>query len=174
MPLLQEAKSSDSLVEEFDNSAAKKRGAPVDSPPRWRLWATVALVIGSLAVLGYVVTSAVSQYRNDPKRLGRFTIVKDLESGEVINQFPIDSGEGFPAINPKTGKRTLYPTEPCYWTKDGKAKLEPTYVILGSWFGQATPTKCPDCGRVVTKFNKMPPDALMQQAWDAAESAKKR
>lgn len=96
----------------------------------------------------------------------------DAESGEVFLQFPLE-GTGFPQANPKTGKATLYPAEACYWTKDGRAKLEPTYVVLRTWFGDRNPTKCPDCGRVVTKSNRMPPDALMQQAWDAAQSAKK-
>ncbi|MBX3389507.1 MAG: hypothetical protein KF691_08640 [Phycisphaeraceae bacterium] len=140
-----------------------------------RMLVSVALAVLSLFVLGYVVYSTFRGYANDPRRQAFFTVVADSETGEVDVHFPLpDDGRGYPAVNPKTGKRTLYPAESCYWTKDGKAKLDPTYVILNGWFEKPGPTKCPDCGRTVTKSNRMPPDALMQKAWDAAESAKKR
>jgi hypothetical protein len=92
----------------------------------------------------------------------------DSESGEVIDQFSIPRGETFPYANPKTGKRTLFPVETCFWTKDGKAKFPPTYVILNERLGKPGPTTCPDCGRRVTVYNPTPPSSLMQAAWDAA------
>ncbi len=93
----------------------------------------------------------------------------DSESGEVIDQFSIPRGETFPYANPKTGKRTLYPVETCFWTKDGKAKFPPTYVILNERLGKPGPTTCPDCGRRVTVYNPTPPNDLMQAAWDASQ-----
>lgn len=134
---------------------------------------TALLALFSIGVLGYVIVSTYRSYANDPKRQAIYSVVADSETGEVDEKFPLPSdGKGYPAVNPKTGKRTLYPVEECYWTKDGKAKLKPTYVILNSWFGKKTPTICPDCGRTVTKSNRMPPDALMQAAWDAEQRAK--
>lgn len=100
--------------------------------------------------------------------------VVDIETGKAIPDYRADKGATFPFKNPETGKNTLYPAEACYWTKDGKAKFPPNYVVLNERLGKPGPTHCPECGRVVKLYNPMPPDALMQQAWDAAESAKKR
>ncbi|MBS0191346.1 MAG: hypothetical protein U0573_09790 [Phycisphaerales bacterium] len=167
MASTQEAKSS--LLSDMDAPPQEKKARSVDSDSsgRTRLIATIAFLAVSLAVLGYVAFSSISSYRNDPRRLARFSVVKDSETGEVIKEFPLPD-EGYPAVNPKTGKRTIYPAEACYWTKEGKAKLDPTYVILNAWFGKKDVTRCPDCGRTVTKSNPMPPDALMQKAWDDA------
>lgn len=100
--------------------------------------------------------------------------VVDSVTGEPIENFRAPRGATFPFVNPKTGASTLYPAEACYWTKDGKAKFPPTYVILNDRLGKPGPTKCPDCGRTVRLFNPMPPDSLMQQAWDAFQSTQKR
>jgi len=61
-------------------------------------------------------------------------------------------GEGIPVMAP-SGNRTGYPAEACYWTKDGKPKSEPTYVLLNVWKGSKDPTFCPDCGRLVVPLN---------------------
>ena len=46
-----------------------------------------------------------------------------------------------------------HPAEACYWTKDGKPKQEPTYVLLNMYKGSDEPTFCPDCGRLVVGHN---------------------
>jgi len=46
-----------------------------------------------------------------------------------------------------------YKAELCYWTKDGKPKDDPTYVILNKNRGKPEPTFCPDCGRLVREHN---------------------
>lgn len=99
--------------------------------------------------------------------------VVDRETGEQILDFRAPVGVTFPFVNPKTGKATLFPAEACYWTKDGKAKFPPNYVILNERMGKPGPTRCPECGKTVKLYNPMPPDALMQQAWDAQASTKK-
>ncbi len=67
-------------------------------------------------------------------------------------------GEHIPVHSPHSRKNTGYPTERCYWTKDGRQKPLPTYVVLNEYLGKPDePTICPDCGRVVTHGFKLPP-----------------
>jgi len=86
------------------------------------------------------------------------------ETGEVFERFKYPKGHRTPFENPKTGRKTLYPAELCYWTKDGKAKLEPTYVLIGLYMGKEEPNTCPDCGRRVVGHNPPPPAELMNEA----------
>jgi hypothetical protein len=88
----------------------------------------------------------------------------DSQTGEVFPQFRVKVGATVPYTNPKTGTATLYPAESCYWTKDGKAKLEPTYVLVNEYVGKPGATTCPDCGHRVVPHNPAPPVALMQEA----------
>lgn len=162
--------SKSSLLDQMDEGqrAAPKKAAAASSSKK--LIASIAALVVSVGVLGYVLFSTMQSFSGDPKRAAAYTRVMDSVTGEYIEQFPF-TGERlvFPAVNPKTGQRTLYPVELCYWTKDGKAKLEPTPVILNQWLGKTGQTTCPDCGRSVSKGNRMPPDNLMQAAWDAAQ-----
>ena len=59
-------------------------------------------------------------------------------------------------IRAPSGGNTGYPAEPCYWTKDGKIKTDPTWVLLNSYKGSNEPTFCPDCGRLVVGHNPRP------------------
>ena len=162
------------LLDDLDHKAPAKRGEASASGVSSRaIFATAALVL-SLLALSYAVWSVYASYKNDPRRAAWTPTLKDSESGEVFEQFTVGRGTNMPYRNPKTGTNTLYPVETCYWTKEGKAKLTPTYVILNSTLGKPGKTTCPDCGRSVTMYNPRPPDALMQQAWDAEQSAKKR
>lgn len=94
----------------------------------------------------------------------------DSETGEVFTGVDIKSDKSIPFANPKTGKRTLFPVESCYWTRDGKAKMDPTFVILNERLGKPGQTLCPDCGKPVKRFNPRPPDNLMQAAWEASQN----
>jgi hypothetical protein len=89
------------------------------------------------------------------------------ETGKVYNYEPKE-GEVAPYPSPYSKKRTGYRAERCYWTKDGKAKLEPTYVLLNEDIGKPGPTICPDCGREVRRHNPMPPPELLEEAARAA------
>ncbi|MCC6676372.1 MAG: hypothetical protein IT436_04445 [Phycisphaerales bacterium] len=93
----------------------------------------------------------------------RRTLV-DSETGTVFANHPVSLQETVPFTNPKTGKRTLFPAEACYWTKDGGAKLTPTYVLLNEAVGKPGPTLCPDCGRKVVFHNPLPPAEDMLKA----------
>ena len=77
---------------------------------------------------------------------------------ETLKQFNHDlkDGETVPVYSPKSGKKTGYPAELCYWTKDGKVKEEPTAVLINEWAGKTGPTFCPDCGRLVVAHNPAP------------------
>lgn len=78
--------------------------------------------------------------------------------------YAIPENDSYPYYNSKTGKRTLYPAEKCFWTKDGKAKLTPTLVLLNEHIGVNEPTVCPECGRPVRGHNPLPPAELMEAA----------
>lgn len=160
--------SGNSLLHDMDVPEGKTRQSAAGAP-QGRMYAAIGLAAVALIAMAFVVYRTVSGVMNDPRREARFNLVMDSETGEVIERFPLDESTGFPAKNPKTGKLTIFPAEVCHWTKDGKAKFPPTYVILNSWLGKTGPTTCPDCGRRVTRNNPMPPDNLMQEAWDASQ-----
>jgi hypothetical protein len=84
----------------------------------------------------------------------------------TLKHFPHqrEAGENYPFLSPFTNDRTAYPAERCYWTKDGKAKKEPTYVLLNEYIKKPGPSICPDCGRLVEPHNPPPPPELMAAA----------
>jgi hypothetical protein len=79
----------------------------------------------------------------------------DAETGKPF-RYSLGGSAEIPAPAP-SGKKSGYPAESCFWTKDGKPKEEPTYVLLNMWKGSNEPTFCPDCGRLVVGHN--PPAA---------------
>lgn len=145
----------------------------MDPERRKQLLIVSSVAFLSIAVLGYIVWSTVSTWRSSPELAARSMPVVDTETGKAYPDFRAPRGATFPFKNPDTGKPTLFPAEACYWTKDGKAKFPPNYVILNERLGKPGPTRCPECGKTVKLYNPMPPDALMQQAWDAQASKKK-
>lgn len=90
----------------------------------------------------------------DPEPLSKTFVCS--ETGKPF-EYSISVGEKWPVPSPYTGRKTGYPAEACYWTKDGKRKSEPTYVILNEYLGKPGDTICPDCGRLVVGHNPMPP-----------------
>lgn len=95
--------------------------------------------------------------------------VVDSKTGESFSNFSIgEDNSAFPYTNPKTGQRTLYPAERCYYTRDGKVKSTPTLVFVKQYENEnAGETACPDCGRNVIRHNPAP-------AWTLIEEAKQR
>lgn len=71
--------------------------------------------------------------------------------------YAMKDGEHWPVLSPHSKERTGYPAERCYWTRDGKRKATPTYVILNESLGKPGDTICPDCGRIVVGHNQPPP-----------------
>ncbi|MFO0861718.1 MAG: hypothetical protein U0570_14310 [Phycisphaerales bacterium] len=152
----------------------KKLSDRRDPERRKQLILVCALTLVSLIVLGFVGWSSISAWRNSPELAARTMPVVDSETGKAIEDFRAPKGVSFPFVNPATGRATLYPAEACYWTKEGKAKFPPNYVILNERLGKPGVTRCPECGRTVKLFNPMPPDNLMREAWDAFSSTNKR
>lgn len=124
----------------------------------------------ALLVLAIVVLRATLLAPPDVGDLSRRRTVIDTKTGEIIRDFVIPEDSTMPWTNPKTGEKTLIQGEACYWTKDGKAKLEPTYVLLNEMTGKPGPTICPDCGRTVVAHNPLPPADLLREAKKAAEN----
>lgn len=75
-------------------------------------------------------------------------------------EYAMKMDEHWPVLSPLSGKKTGYPAEKCYWTKDGKRKSEPTYVVLNQYLGKPGDTFCPDCGRTVVGHNPEPPESV--------------
>ena len=74
------------------------------------------------------------------------------ETGKSF-ELSVDANTRVPVRSPYSGKNTGYPAEFCYWTKEGKLKKDPTFVLLNSYQGIKDPTFCPDCGRLVVAQN---------------------
>lgn len=121
----------------------------------------LAAVIGIVALCVFIVTNFLGG--TDAATASNTRVMIDAETGELFEKFRVPESGSFPYENKKTGKKTLYPAEPCFWTKDGKAKLKPTWVLLNQHAGKPGPTTCPDCGRPVTPHNKPPPGELFPQ-----------
>jgi hypothetical protein len=66
------------------------------------------------------------------------------------------AGETLPIYSSFSGKNTAVPAEPCYWTRDGGTKTEPTWVLVNEFVHKPGPTFCPDCGRLVIGHNPRP------------------
>ena len=123
----------------------------------------------AFSILGIAVAALVVAYQlfGGPPSAATLSRTRDMmcaETGIAFERYSVPDGATFPLPNPKTGRSTLYPAEKCYWTKDGKAKITPTLVLLNEFTGKSGPTICPDCGRKVTPHNAPPPMDLRLEA----------
>jgi hypothetical protein len=71
-------------------------------------------------------------------------------------EYTLVAGDTIPVQSPHSGKRTGYPAELCYWTKDGKVKEHPTAVLMNAVVNKPDPTFCPECHRIVVRYNPRP------------------
>jgi hypothetical protein len=111
-----------------------------------------AAVVVVLAGLLAAIWSARGVMTSEAEELSANRMFVDAETGKPFRYDLSGSSAEIPAPAP-SGKKTGYPAESCYWTKDGKPKPEPTYVLLNMWKGSSEPTFCPDCGRLVVGHN---------------------
>jgi hypothetical protein len=112
-----------------------------------------AIVIAVLMV-GFLIWSLRENFgAPDAAALTRSRVYICSETGKTFEVDVMKSGTKVPAHSPYSGKDTGYPAELCFWTKDGKPKRDPTYVLLNQYKGIKDPTFCPDCGRLVTADN---------------------
>jgi hypothetical protein len=114
----------------------------------------VAALICLLALFGAAYQVKSYLQGNTPGDPNLKTYV-DSTTGQTFKH-RLRSGETVPIISPYTNAPTGYPGFPCYWTKSGDLKQEPTWVILNSLLGKPEPTFCPDCGRLVSP-ERLPP-----------------
>jgi hypothetical protein len=127
--------------------------AKVTSKPKATPWYnTVAGKAGAIVVTALIVAAAVYeviQYtRGDTPGDPNVSMYVDSQTGQA---FPHRNavGDVVPILSPYTNQLTGYPGVPCFWTKSGDLKTEPTWLILNSALGKPEPTFCPDCGRLV-------------------------
>ncbi|QOJ01560.1 MAG: hypothetical protein HRU70_14165 [Phycisphaeraceae bacterium] len=118
----------------------------------------------AVGVLVYLVWGAVARSAAAPDSTSRVRTMMCAETGEVIVDMRIAQDATPPLANPKTGRKTLYPPETCFWNRDGTAKVTPTYVLLNTLTGKTGKTMCPDCGREVVFHNPAPPTDLLIEA----------
>ncbi len=71
-------------------------------------------------------------------------------------EYTMKEGEEEPVLSPFSNNKTGYRAEACYWTRDGKRKEKPTWVILNSKLGKAGDKIYPDFGRPVIGHNPFP------------------
>lgn len=140
--------------------------------PKVKTGLTVGLAVISIVVLVWVVANHTVLSEPSAESVSRKRVAIDSETRKVFVDYFVADGSTLPWKNPDTGKNTLVPAEFCFWTKDGKAKLEPTYVLLNEFIGKKEPTICPDCGRTVVMHNSLPPTNLMIEAGKLAGKIK--
>jgi len=123
----------------------------------------VAFCMALLTVAALLVwVSAASENRGLIERANTRIFV----CTETGRSFPHrwQEGEEEPIESPFTGRPTAWLAEQCYWTRDGRAKRTPTYVVVKERLGLKEKTFCPDCGREVVSHNPMPPEELFRSA----------
>lgn len=125
----------------------------------------IKLIVAGVALLAAGVIGFVILDR--PASNSALTSTRSVmcsETGQVWEDFGVPD-EPLPWTNPRTGRKTLWIPEKCFWTNDGRARSKnPTYVILNEDLGKDGPTTCPDCGRPVKRFNPLPPFDLIDRA----------
>ncbi|HTL29151.1 MAG TPA: hypothetical protein VL282_08020 [Tepidisphaeraceae bacterium] len=117
--------------------------------PGGKIVAAIAIAVG-LFVLYLNTRTLLGE--SEIASTSRDRIFVDAESGKTF-EHRLQAGDTYPIESPFTHKKTGYPAELCYWTKDGKRKHDPTPVLLNQSKGKKGPTFCPDCGRLVVPMN---------------------
>jgi hypothetical protein len=110
-----------------------------------------------VVVIGLIV-GFISMKRNlgsgEASYLSTDRVFIDTENGKTFT-YTVKLGDTIPVKSPHSGKNTGVEAERCFWTKDGKPKNDPTFVLLNSRKGGSEPTFCPDCGRLVVPLNSV-------------------
>ena len=124
-------------LREFSESAAGK--------------VTVGVIIfAAAAMVWYSVRSNLG-----PSSAGRMASDRMFICARTGRSFwhTLERGESIPVRSSYSGARTGYPAELCFWNADGSVRKEGFPVLLNQYKGEAEPTFCPDCGRLVVGHN---------------------
>jgi hypothetical protein len=159
-----------SLIDDFDRQRQPAKvkggggGGSGNLPPKNVVLAVVILgcLIGA-AVLG---ARALRTEVGSLERWSQEHTLIDTQTGELFVDYRVPEGSSYPLKNPNTGTATLMPAEACYWMRDGRAKMEPTWVYVP----QGERVACPDCGRPVVGRNPRPSVEAMLEALDREEA----
>ena len=136
--------------------------------------------ISALVLLAAVATFAAIRLAgalgtSQAGALSRDRLFVCSETGKSFRH-QIEAGDTIPVRSPYSGENTGFEAEKCYWTVDGQIKQEPTAVLLNEYVGKPGPTVCPDCGRLVVRWNprprpeQTPPPTAAQLGVDAVAS----
>ena len=122
--------------------------------------AVLVVVAAGLAALAICI---VWRAKSDPVAAAANTrTLMDAETQEMV-EVRVDEDLGpFPIVNPKTGRRTLYPTEVS--CANACAAQGGTHVILNQYLGKEGPTYCPACGAEV-RFHNPGPGQPPTEGW---------
>lgn len=160
-----------SLIDDFDRQRPQskgrgggKGGGSGNLPPKNVVLAVV--VLGCLIAAAVLGARALRSETGSLERWSQEHTLIDTETGELFVDYRVPDGASYPLKNPNTGATNLMPAEACYWTRDGRAKMEPTYVYVP----QGERVTCPDCGRAVVGRNPRPPVELMLEALDREDA----
>src|SRR4051794_12781110 len=94
-----------------------------------------AAVLTLVAIVLLISSIRSNLGASDVATLSRSRIYICSETGKTFNYDVMKYGSKMPVKSPYTGRETAYPAELCYWTKDGKVKKDPTYVLLKQYTG---------------------------------------
>jgi hypothetical protein len=109
----------------------------------------LSVIIGIGAIRGVLTSEA--------EDMSSARMFVDAQTQKPYRQ-DLELGMTIPAKAP-SGGNTGYPSEACWWTKDGQKRSEPYYVILNTYLGKPEPTFCLDCGRLVARHNPTPAES---------------
>ena len=161
MPAQGDSESLGSLVEDFDRDRGARAPKPGRGASPLRRFAGPALIVLLVGVAAVITLRRMAAEGPDLEEASRTRAMIDSETGEVFPELRVPDGATEPLKNPRTGTMTLYAAERCYWTSEGRAKWEPTYVFIPPGENSAT---CPDCGRRVVPHNPAPSVEMMNEA----------
>lgn len=120
-----------------------------------------ATLISAVVIAGLVILYSLSSFFGEAEvtKLSRHRMFVCSQTGKAF-ELELSAGMQVPVVSPHSGANTGYPAEACYWTREGKIKDDPTWVLLNEAIRKPGPTFCPDCARLVVGHNPVPtPDA---------------
>lgn len=163
-----------SLLDDLETSAPANRPAAqaMASGDPYK-WIKIGGSVLAVAVAAFLLNRTLSGM-GDPAGETAKTVLIDSETLEVVKNYrlPVDGQQ--PYVNPKTGRKTLFYAEKCFWmdSKRERAKLTPTYVLLNEYIGKPGRTVCPDCGAPVQALNPSPPGEKLAEAVEREKGKK--
>src|SRR5688572_4306537 len=105
-------------------------------------YAALAMMTFALLVAAWMV---FRQFGGGVAALSANRVFVDANTNEPF-ELTLTMGETIPVPSPHSGgQRVGYEAEPCYWTREGKSKSEPTWVLPRAKVDPAAvPTFCHD------------------------------